>query len=112
MERLAILELVPSVLARALEQRGWEGDVPAAIERHETAVTLSGGEPLYRAALLRRATVRSAGRPAYESALDDIERALDHESGPPRYRLLQAEILVRLGQRGKAASANSTACVR
>ncbi|MEJ2535243.1 MAG: tetratricopeptide repeat protein [Gammaproteobacteria bacterium] len=38
-------------LARALEQRGWEGDVPAAIERHETAVTLSGGEPLYRAAL-------------------------------------------------------------
>lgn len=42
----------------------------------------------------------SMGKRGYERSLLSVTKALDHEPGVPRYRLLQAELAVRLGRDG------------
>ncbi len=52
----------------------------------------------YRATLLHLRSAPQVGPTAYENALSNIERALAAEPGPPRYRLLHGELLLKTGR--------------
>jgi len=52
----------------------------------------------YRAAILHKQSAQTRGPGAYVAALESIDHAMAAESMPPRYRLLRAELLLRLGR--------------
>ena len=61
--------------------------------------------PLYRAALLRMQQAPGAGPASLVQALEDVSRACELESRPntpPRYLLLHADLLTRLGREQEA----------
>jgi hypothetical protein len=90
--------------AAGLADLGHLGDAARLLEdfaTRETGGPMLRSIPWYRAALLRMRESADAGRPALEAALEDIGRAARAEDAP-RYTLLEAEILARLGRRGEA----------
>jgi hypothetical protein len=90
--------------AAGLADLGDLGDAARLLEdfaTRETGGPMLRSIPWYRAALLRMRESADAGRPALEAALEDIDRAARAEDAP-RYTLLRAEILARLGRRVEA----------
>jgi hypothetical protein len=86
------------------------GHAKAAAELEAFASGLDGPPEVvsiawYRAARLRLAAARVGGRRELELGLADVERALAAELDPPRYGLLHAELLVRLGRGPEALEA-------
>ncbi|MBZ5638442.1 MAG: serine/threonine protein kinase [Acidobacteriia bacterium] len=95
-------EKVMAALAGAAKLAG-AGDAAGGAAALEAAAADAKGVPilrsiaLYWAARLRIETAREAGEPALLSALALVRQVIDEEPEPPRYRLLEAEILARLG---------------
>lgn len=90
--------------AAGLADLGDLGDAARLLEdfaTRETGGPMLRSIPWYKAAEWRHRASADAGRPALEAALEDVERAARAEDAP-RYTLLEAEVLARLGRRDEA----------